>query len=99
MGFRRASKGGFYISMKTQRPTKKEMKIWLKDQEQLAREFRLSVTDIHNLYDLFYMISPGGIQMDLQETLKLNKMDKWFYNLFERLDDICLNELKGGIKK
>lgn len=74
----------------------KSYKKWYKIQEKLAKDFKLSVTDMHNLYDLFYMITtPEELGINLMETLKLNKMDKWFNNFFNRLDDICLRELNS----
>lgn len=70
---------------------------WVKRQVQLASEFRLSMEDIHNLYDLFYMITtPQEIGINLKETLKLNKMDKWFDKLFNKLDKICMDEKEAG---
>jgi len=69
------------------KPTKKQMQKWMKKQEELAKEFKLTVRDLHNLYDLFYMITWQDYK-----TLKLNKMNKWFEDLFTRLEDICLDE-------
>ncbi len=69
------------------RPIKKQMEKWWKKQEELAKEFKVSAKDLHNLMDLFYMVSPG-----IDSTLKLNKMDKWFYKFFTKLEDICLDE-------
>lgn len=68
---------------------------WLRRQKRLARKFKLSVDDIHNLYDLFHIVdNPPQIQINFRKTLKLNKMDKWFKDLFERLENIALDELK-----
>lgn len=67
---------------------------WYKEQEVLAKDFKLSVEDLHNLYDLFHIVdSPKEIQIDFRKTLELNKMDNWFRNLFDRLEEVCLNEL------
>lgn len=68
---------------------KKEFKKteWYKDQIELAKKFKLSVTDIHNLYDLFEMTN-----WEDYGTLKLNKMHKWFKKFFFRLEEICLEE-------
>lgn len=62
-------------------------KEWIINQEKLAEKFKLSFHDIHNLYDLFYMINWQDYN-----NLKLNKMDKWFKRLFEKLEEICLDE-------
>jgi predicted methyltransferase len=70
---------------------KEKHKEWYKEQEKLAKEFKLSVTDLHNLYDLLYMIdTPKEINIDLMKTIKMNKMKKWFNNLFWRLEKVCL---------
>lgn len=73
---------------------KKEFKKWLRKQKILADKFRLSVDDLHNLYDLMYMID-----WRTMETLKLNKMDKWFKRFFDRVEEICLEEFKNGKSK
>lgn len=67
---------------------KKEYNKWLKEQKELAEKFRLSVDDIHNLLDLSFMID-----WRTYETLKLNKMDKWFKQFFGRIEEIALNDL------
>lgn len=62
---------------------KTDYRIWLEDQEVLASRFRLSVSDLHNLYDLLYLMPE-----DMEEILKLNNMDIWFKEFFLRLDKI-----------
>lgn len=73
---------------------KKEYNKWLKEQKKLAEKFKLSVDDIHNLLDLSFMID-----WRTYETLKLNKMDKWFKGFFERIENIALNDLIEKRKK
>ncbi len=77
--------------------TTKEMKAWYENQEKLAKKFKLSVEDIHNIYDIFWIIdTPFEIQkkmkIDFRKTLKMNGLLKWYRNFFQRLDDICLEE-------
>jgi len=75
-------------------------KKWLKHQEELAKEFKLSVEDIHNLYDCFNIIKIMNIKVqmemkvDFRKTLKVNGLLEWFREFMQRLDDICLSELK-----
>lgn len=64
----------------------KEFREWLINQKILADNFKLSVDDLHNLYDLWFMTEWP------METLKLNKMDKWFKTFFARVEKVCLNE-------
>lgn len=60
--------------------------------ESVAKKFRLTVEDLRNLFDLFFIVdAPPEIEMDLKKTLKLNKMDKWFYDFQGRIEDIITN--------
>ena len=72
---------------------KKHLAKWWKEQEELAKDFKVSARDLHNLFDLFFMVdSPAHFPMDFQETLKLNKMDKWFNKFHNRVEEVCLKE-------
>lgn len=71
------------------REEKVEYNKWYKEQEGLVKDFKFSVEDLHNLYDLFYMIN----WLDYK-TLEINNMKKWFEGFFDRLESICLKELE-----
>ena len=61
-----------------------------KEVREKAKKFKLKPIDFHNLYDLFWMVnSPGS---DVADTLKLNKMDKWFHNFTARVERILFDE-------
>jgi len=51
------------------------MKEYNKQVEDDTKRFKLTAEDLHNLYDLFCIVDDGA----LEDTLKLNKMDKWFF--------------------
>ena len=74
---------------------KKEFDKWMLKQKVLADNFKLSVEDIHNLYDMFYMIT----WQDYEKVFKPNKMHKWFEEFFDRLEEVCLDELNNKMKK
>jgi len=75
-------------------PTKKEMQTYRRKVEKEAKKFKLSPDDLANLYDLFWMIkTPKEIKIDLIETIKMNKMDKWLKNLHLRIEKILIPEL------
>ena len=74
-------------------------KDWLKRQKLLADKFKLSVNDIHNLYDVFYIIDMpfdvlSKMKVDFRRTLKINGLLSWYRDFFTRLDKICLDELE-----
>ena len=52
--------------------------------------FKFTDDDAHKLFDLFHMINWD----DYQETLEINKMDKWTDIFFERLWDYCVPEVE-----
>ena len=64
------------------------LKRYKKYLEKEARKFKLTNYDLLNLYDLFYMIDG-----ETHDTLKLNKMDKWFEDFLERVERIVIPEL------
>ena len=69
--------------------SKKEMKEYDNQVKRRAKKFRLKSKDAHNLYDLYWMAnSPFETKKGLRQTLKLNKMDKWFYNFTRRIEKI-----------
>lgn len=79
-------------------PTKKEMKEYEKMLKKKGEEFILTPEDLSNLTDLFYMIDD-----DTYQTIKINKMTKWFHEFQERIEKITIPELykekmKGGKK-
>jgi len=58
-----------------------------------AKKFRLTDEDLGNLYDCMWMMdTPKEINQDFKETLKINKMDKWFYDLRNRLEKVVVPE-------
>ena len=54
--------------------TKKELEEYDQEVREKAKKFKLNPEDFHNLYDLFWMVNSS--ELDIAETLKLNKMDK-----------------------
>jgi len=81
--------------------TKEEMQIYKNQVRQIAHKFKVKPKDAHNLYDLYWMAnSPSKTKVDLIDTLKINKMDKWFYNFTKRIEKIVLGyNLAFGKKK
>jgi hypothetical protein len=68
--------------------------------EKEAKKFRLTVEDLHNLYDLLHIVdTPVEIHQDIQGTLKLNKMYEWVIRLRQRIEDLVIREIKIGEKK
>lgn len=81
-------------------PTEKEMKEYKKRIKREAKKFKLTSTDLSNLYDLFYMVdTPPEISMDFRKTLKINNMDKWFNDFHIRIEKIIIPELWKNDKK
>jgi len=61
-----------------------------------AEKFRLTDEDLSNLYDCMRMMdTPKEINQDFRGTLKLNKIDKWFYDLRNRIERIVIPELNN----
>lgn len=77
--------------------TKRELKNYAQQVRKRAKKFKLKSKDAHNLYDLYWMTSN-----DVWKTLKLNKMDKWFYNFTKKIElvvqgeNIAFTKKKGG---
>lgn len=67
---------------------KKDYRIWINKQKELVSKFKFTVDDIHNIYDLTYMIDWRTMDM-----LKLNKLDKWFRKFVDRIENIALYEI------
>ena len=80
---------------------KEEMQRYEDQVRKRAQKFKLKSKDAHNLYDLYWMTnSPSKTKVDLIDTLKINKMDKWFYNFTKRIEKIVLGyNLAFGKKK
>ncbi len=70
------------------KPTKKEMEEYNKHLEESAKNFKLTPEDLGNLYDLTYVVNWQDY-----ETIKLNKMGKWFKKFFGKIEEIVLPEL------
>lgn len=71
--------------------TKEELKEYLEYLEVEAHKFKLSTDDLSNLFDLFEMIdTPSEMCINLRETLKLNKMDKWFNEFRSKVENIVI---------
>ena len=69
--------------------TKKELKEYDKEVREKIKKFKLKPEDFHKQYDLFWMVTS---ESDVMDTLKLNKMDKWFYNFTARVERILFDE-------
>jgi len=67
---------------------KNDLNKYRKYLEKEVKKFKLSSKDISNLYDCFYMMDD-----DTYNTFKLNKMNKWFDEFFERVERIVIPEL------
>ncbi len=77
--------------MKTKQSTKKELKELKEYKKQLKKEGEkivLTPEDLHNLYDMMYMVDN-----DMMETLKLNNMNKWFMKFQNKIERIVIPEL------
>lgn len=70
--------------------TKKELEEYDKEVKEKIKKFKLKPIDLHNLYDLFWMVNSSG--SDVADTLKLNKMDKWFHNFTARVERVLFDE-------
>lgn len=70
------------------------MKEYEKRLEEAGKNIVLTPEDLHNLYDLIYMMGD-----DVFKTLKLNKMDKWVLKFREKIERIVLPELYKKPKK
>ncbi len=76
---------------------KEKIEKYRKYLKQEAEKFRLTSEDLGNLYDCMWMMdTPNEIHQDFRKTLKLNKMDKWFHDLMNRLERVVVPELKNG---
>jgi len=60
-----------------------------------AKKFILTAEDLSNLTDLGMMIPAWFVK----DVLKFNKMDKWFWDFFGRIEDITLIDEDKFIKK
>lgn len=60
-----------------------------------AKKFRLTPEDLSNLTDLGMMIPAWFVK----DVLKPNKMDKWFWDFFGRIEKITLKEMKDDPKQ
>lgn len=69
--------------------TKKDLAEYDKEVRKKAKKFKLKPEDFHNLYDLFWMT--GGFK-EVEDTLKINNMDKWFYNFTARVKRVLFNK-------
>ena len=67
--------------------TKKELREYDKQVKKRAKKFKLKSEDAHNLYDLYFMSDKN-----LHKTLRINKMDKWFYNFTRRIERIVQSQ-------
>ena len=72
----------------------KEMSKYRKMIKMKAKKFKMTPKDLHYLLDLFYM----AVDDADYETLKLNKLDKWYDKFFIRIERICIPELYWGRK-
>ena len=72
------------------KPTKKQLERYNTFLSECGKNLTLTAEDLHNLYDLFYMIT----WQDYEKVFKPNKMDKWFKNFFDRIEKICLAKEK-----
>lgn len=75
--------------------TKKEMEEYKKFLDEAVKRFKLTPEDLHNLTDLGMMI-PAWL---VKDVLKPNKMDKWFWDFFGRIEEITLIDDKKDYKQ
>lgn len=71
-------------------PTKKQMQKYEEFLRECGKYLILSPEDLHNLYDLTYMIT----WQDYERVFKPNKMHNWFKNLFDKIEECVLAEEK-----
>lgn len=69
--------------------TKKDLAEYDKEIRKKAKKFKIKPEDFHNLYDLFWITD--GFK-DVTDTLKINNMDKWFYNFTARVERVLFSE-------
>jgi len=74
---------------------KKKHSEYKKHLETEAGKFRLTPEDLSNLTDLGLMIPAWFIKC----VLKPNKIDKWFWKFFDKIERITLSELNSRDKK
>lgn len=78
---------------------KQELKKYLDYLEVEANKFKLTSNDLSNLFDLLEMVdTPPEVNIDLRKTLKLNKMDKWFYDFRDKIESIVIWDWEGKKK-
>ena len=64
------------------------MKEYKKQLKKEGEKIVLTPEDLHNLYDMMYMVDN-----DMMETLKLNNMNKWFMKFQNKIERIVIPEL------
>lgn len=73
--------------------TKKELVKYGIQVKNRSKKFKLKSEDAHNLYDLYWMVnSPSKQKKGLTKTLKINRMDKWFYNFTKKIEKVVLGK-------
>lgn len=73
---------------KMKKPKSKKLIEYEKRLEEKGKEFVLTPEDLHNLTDLGMMIPAWFVN----DVLKPNKLDKWFWKFFQRIEEITLEE-------
>jgi hypothetical protein len=74
------------------KPSSKERSEYEEHLRLEAEKFKLTAEDLSNLFDLFFMVdTPSEIDMDFRKTLKMNNMDKWFYDFQDRIEEAVLD--------
>jgi hypothetical protein len=61
--------------------------LFIKQKIKIKLRMKLTKEDLGNLFDIYYMLSDNE---EFIETLKLNKIDKWWQDLFNRVDEIVI---------
>ena len=72
----------------TKKFSKEDLEKYKKYLNEEGSKFKLTGDDLSNLFDLHFIICE-----ECKETLKINKMDKWFKDFFHSIEYIVVPEL------
>lgn len=76
--------------MKQTKKNKQEQIKYEKYVKEKADNFKLTPEDLHNLFDLFYIVNWQDYK-----TIELNRMDKWFKEFYDKIEEIILADEYG----
>jgi hypothetical protein len=78
---------------------KKQINRFLKECEERGKKVKITGEDWNNLYDLLEMAStPKEIPIDLADTIRLNKMDKWVFEFLGKVEDVVIEPWGENVK-